>query len=199
MAQAGQGVKDKGLAEQASEALGDAASKTQDKAVQLKEEGSERVRSEFDVRSTLAGEQLRSLAQALRRSGKELSQEHGSAAQLTEPVAQRVDRVGAYLERTTSDQLIHDVEVFARKRPWMLAGLGTLAGLALARFVKASSEQRFGSFPQGNRLASGEGSTVSSPEAPGVRRDTRGELGAGKLSGSAQGRTQERDQLTGRK
>jgi ElaB/YqjD/DUF883 family membrane-anchored ribosome-binding protein len=138
----------KGVAEQASETLDDAASKAQETAVQLKEQGSERVRSQLDQRSTQAGEQMRSLAAALRRSEAQLAQEGGSGTQLTGQVAERVDRLGAYLQQTTSDDLIRDVERFARRRPWMLAGLGTLAGLAAARFVKASSEQRYGPYRQ---------------------------------------------------
>jgi hypothetical protein len=38
---------------------------------------------------------------------------------------------------------MRDVESFARRRPWMLAGVGLLAGVAAARFIKASSEQRY--------------------------------------------------------
>jgi hypothetical protein len=39
-----------------------------------------------------------------------------------------------------------DIETFARRRPWMLAALGMLAGVAAARFMKASSEQRYGDY-----------------------------------------------------
>ena len=41
---------------------------------------------------------------------------------------------------------MRDVEDFARRRPWMLAGLGMLGGVAAARFVKASSEQRYSDY-----------------------------------------------------
>jgi hypothetical protein len=47
---------------------------------------------------------------------------------------------------------MRDLETFARRRPWMLAGLGMLAGVAAARFMKASSEQRYGD----HRRSSGE-------------------------------------------
>jgi hypothetical protein len=101
------------------------------------------VRDQFDERSTKAGSQVRSLATALRRSGNDLSNEgNDNAAQLATQAADRIERVGSYLEQKSGDDLMRDVERFARRRPWMLAGLGMLAGVAAARFVKASSEQR---------------------------------------------------------
>jgi hypothetical protein len=138
-----------GLAGQASAKVQDAASLAQEKASELREQGSARLRDQFDQRSSEAGTQVRSLAEALRHSGHELSSEgNNNAAQLTGHAADRIERVGTYLERKRGGELIHDVEVFARRRPWMLAGAGVLAGLAAARFVKASSELRYDSHRQ---------------------------------------------------
>jgi hypothetical protein len=139
--QAGQ---EEGLTGQASATVQGAASVVQEKASELREQGSARLRDHFDQRSGQAGAQVRSLAEALRRSGKDLSNEgNSSAAQLTEQAADRIERLGSYLEQKRGDELMRDVETFARRRPWMLAGLGMLAGVAAARFVKASSEQRY--------------------------------------------------------
>ena len=133
-----------GLASQASAKVEDAASLAQEKASELREQGSARMRDQFDKRSTKAGSQVRSLAAALRRSGNDLSHEgNGDASQLTTQAAERIERVGSYLEQKSGDELMRDIERFARRRPWMLAGLGMLAGVAAARFVKASSEQRY--------------------------------------------------------
>jgi hypothetical protein len=58
--------------------------------------------------------------------------------------ADRVERLGGYLEQRRGGEIMHDVENFARRRPWLIAGVGVLVGVAAARFVKASSEQRYG-------------------------------------------------------
>ncbi len=122
----------------------DAAAVAQEKASELREQGSARLRDQFDQRSTAAGAQVRSLAEALRRSGHDLSNEGNSnAAQLTGGAADRIERVGSYLEQKSGGEVMRDVETFARRRPWMLAGIGMLAGMAAARFLKASSEQRY--------------------------------------------------------
>ena len=132
-----------GLASQASAKVEDAASLAQEKASDLREQGSARLRDQLDERSTKVGSQVRSLATALRRSGEDLSDEgNGNASQLTKQAADRIERVGSYLEQKSGGELMRDVEKFARRRPWLLAGLGMAAGLAAARFVKASSEQR---------------------------------------------------------
>lgn len=138
-----------GLKDQASAKVQDAASVAQEKASELRERGSARLRNQFDQRSGRAGTQMRSLAAALRRSGKDLSNEGNSnAAQLTDQAADRLERLGGYLEQKSGEELMRDIETFARRRPWMLAGLGMLGGVAAARFMKASSEQRYENYRQ---------------------------------------------------
>ena len=71
---------------------------------------------------------------------------------VAEGAADRFERLGGYLEQTSGDELLRDVEDFARRRPWMVAGMGLVAGIAASRFLKASSERRYGS-AQGNRTS----------------------------------------------
>ena len=46
--------------------------------------------------------------------------------------------------------MLHDAEDFARRRPWAVAGIGLIAGLAASRFLKASSERRYDSRGSGH-------------------------------------------------
>ena len=143
-----------GLTDQASALAGDAAAAAQEKASELRDQGSMKLRDEFDHRSTAAGGQVRSLAQALRRSSGELSRDGNSGiAHLSGEAAQGLDRVGVYLEQKRADDVMRDLETFARRQPWLLAGAGMLAGAATARFLKASSVQRSGSLQTNGRPA----------------------------------------------
>jgi ElaB/YqjD/DUF883 family membrane-anchored ribosome-binding protein len=170
---------EQGLTDQASAKVQDAASAAQEKASELREQGSARLRDQFDRRSNQTGSQARSLAEALRRSGNDLSGEgNASVSQLTNQAADRIDRVGGYLEQKSGDELMRDIETFARRRPWMLAGLGMLAGVAAARFMKASSEQRYGDY----RRASGQ----QWPTRQGVV-GTSGAYGRGEFGGGGYG------------
>jgi|SRR4051812_22793968 ElaB/YqjD/DUF883 family membrane-anchored ribosome-binding protein len=159
----GAGVQN-GLTEHASAKVQSAASTAQEKAGELREQGSARLRDQFDQRSNQAGSQVRSLAEAIRRGGNDMRSEgNGSAAQLTGQAADRIEQLGSYLEQKHGDELMRDIETFARRRPWMLAGVGMLAGVAAARFVKASSEQRYGDYRRTSQQHSpaGQGTGVA--------------------------------------
>jgi ElaB/YqjD/DUF883 family membrane-anchored ribosome-binding protein len=177
MTQATDEAAQQGLADQASAKVQDAAGVAQEKASELREQGSARLRDQFDQRSNEAGSQVRSLAGALRRSGNDLSNDGNTqAAQLTGQAADRMERLGTYLEQKSGDELMRDVEGFARRRPWMLAGLGVLVGVAAARFMKASSEQRYGDYRRTNeqQWSASQGTAATRGGAYG-----RGELGSG--------------------
>ena len=147
------------LTAETSSKMQEATSVAQEKGSELREQGSVRLREQFDQRSTEVGSQVRSVAEALRRSGNDLGGHgNGSAAQLTGQAADRLERFGVYLEQKSGDDFMRDVEGFARRRPWMLAGLGLLGGVAAARFVKASSERR-----NSAHLGSNEGYSTSQP------------------------------------
>jgi ElaB/YqjD/DUF883 family membrane-anchored ribosome-binding protein len=141
-----------GLVDQATSQVQEAASAAQQKVVDLKGQGKGKLGDTLDQRTNQAGEQARKMAQALRQSGEQLrSQGEGEqAAGVAEGAADRFERLGGYLEKTSGDELLRDVEEFARRRPWMIAGIGLLAGLAASRFLKASSERRYDSMHAGD-------------------------------------------------
>jgi ElaB/YqjD/DUF883 family membrane-anchored ribosome-binding protein len=140
-----EGTDHEGLVGQASAQVQEAASTAQEKALELKQQGKSKLGETLDQRTNEAGVQARKMAQALRRSGEQLANEGNGqqAAGLAEGAADRIERLGSYLERTSGDELVRDVEDFARRRPWMVAGIGLVAGLAASRFLKASSEGRY--------------------------------------------------------
>jgi ElaB/YqjD/DUF883 family membrane-anchored ribosome-binding protein len=132
------------VTEQASAKVQEAAASAQEKASELREKGSAQLRDQLDTRTTEVGGQAKSVAEALRRSGESLQEENRGAARVVTGAADRVERLGGYLEQRRGGEIMHDVENFARGRPWLIAGVGVLVGVAAARIVKASSEQRYG-------------------------------------------------------
>jgi len=166
MAQATDGTsQQQGITDQASEKAHEAVDVGKEKAAELQQQGTIRLRDQLDQRSNEAGSQVRSVAQALRRSGDQLRDEGNStAAQWTGQAAEKLEQLGSYLEGARGDELMRDIEGFARRRPWMLAGIGMIAGVAAARFMKASSEGRYEGLQQANRrqpaLGSGSSGTA---------------------------------------
>jgi ElaB/YqjD/DUF883 family membrane-anchored ribosome-binding protein len=132
------------------------------KAGELRGEASFRVREQVAQRSTELGEHTEAFAHALRSSAQQLRAEgKASSAELADRGAQRVDSLGRYLRSADADRIVDDIESFARRRPWLTAGVGALAGFLASRFVKASSDRRYA-------VTRGNGRSGSYPAAGGV-------------------------------
>jgi hypothetical protein len=115
----------------------------QDTAAQAKEQGTRRLQSELDQRTTQAGVEARKLAAALRRSGAELGEGSEVTTRFASGAADRMERLGSYLEEARGEELLRDAERFARRMPWVVAGAAAAAGFAVSRFLKASAERRY--------------------------------------------------------
>ena len=136
--------EDQGVVEQASTKVQDVASTAQEKAGELTSKGRSRLSEQLDQRTTDAGSQARSVAQALRGSTDRLREDGNTqAADVANRAADQIERVGSYFEQKSGDEILRDVENFARRRPWMVAGATLLVGIAASRFLKASSEKRY--------------------------------------------------------
>ena len=140
MSESSEGVKDR--MQQGAERLGEEAQQT---VSEVKERGSVKASEELDRRTTQLGRQTRSLADALRRTGSDLHQQgqNDGVERVTTGVADRLERVGGYLEEARGDVMLRDAERFARQHAWLVAGGAMAAGLIASRFLKASSEGRY--------------------------------------------------------
>lgn len=139
-----------GVVEQAKSELGDAASAVQEKTGELKQQGRSKLGDTLDERTTQVGGQAREAALAMRETGSQLRTSGVSGDQplagVFEAAADRVEQLGGYLEHTSGERLLRDAEDLARRHPWAFAGVGLIAGLAASRFLKASSERRYGGY-----------------------------------------------------
>lgn len=103
-----------------------------------------RISEQVDQRSTQAGQQVNTVAQDVRSVADELrTKGKDKPAQYAEQAAQRVESAGKWLEQKNGDELLHDVEDFARRNPWAVAAGGLVLGLAASRLLKASSSERY--------------------------------------------------------
>jgi hypothetical protein len=136
----------------------------QDAAAQAKGQTREQLRGQINSRSTEAGEQLSSTAQAVRRASEQLREEGKEGpAKLVEGLAERGERLGSYLKRADGDQLLRDLEDLGRKQPWLFVGGSAVAGFLASRFMKASSGSRYRSH---DPLTGGYPSAALPPSRP---------------------------------
>ena len=150
------GQVEQSSADQAKEKVQETAQQVQEKAREAKGQAGDRVRQELDTRSTQAGSQLKDSAEAMRRTGDQLRGEgKETPAKIATAVADRAERLGGYMSDVNADQMLRDVENFARRQPLLFALGGATLGFLAARFMKASSSSRYqsgrGSYYGGGR------------------------------------------------
>ena len=140
-------VKDKG-----GELVSSAQEQISEKAHEWGGEAQFQLREQLDQRSTQTGEQVQSVGKVLQSGANQLRSEgKDMPAKVVEEVARRADDLGGYLQSAQADRILGDVEGFARRRPWLAAGVGVLAGLVASRFLKASGERRYEGYQTNGR------------------------------------------------
>jgi cell division septation protein DedD len=133
-----------GAADQARAKTQEVGAQAKEKAQEAGQQARERVRGEVDRRSTEAGEQAGSAAQALRDASQRLRQDGNEpVAKGMEQVAQRVESAGSWLRDSDGDRILREVEDFGRRNPLAVVAGGIALGFAASRVLKASSRRRF--------------------------------------------------------
>ena len=129
---------------------------------EMSDEALGKARDQVDERTTQAGEQMRSVADAARQVGQTLRDQEGKEqpARLVEGMAERVDRLGSYLEESDANSLLDELDRLGRRSPATVMAGGVVVGVLMARFLKASSGNR-------SRQANGRATTASRTPALG--------------------------------
>jgi len=150
-----------GESPEAREKAQEVAGQAQERAQQAAGQARDMLREQIDQRSTQAGEKVSGTAHDLRSVSTEL-RNHGkeAPAKLADRGAERIERVGSYLNESDADSLLADLEDFGRRQPLAVLAGGVVVGMAAARFLKASSSGRYRS-----RLQA-EGATGERPYQP---------------------------------
>ena len=130
--------------DQAKEKAQEAAGQVQQVAGQAKEQARTRVTDVVSQRSTTAGEQVNSAADALRQTSSQLrSSGKDAPAKAMDTLAERIESVGNWLRDSDGDQILHDIEDLGRRQPTAIMFGGLALGFAASRVLRASSSKRF--------------------------------------------------------
>ncbi len=141
-----------------------------------------KLRQQVDQRSQELAGQVESTAEAIRKASDELREQgKEQPADLMTRGADKVEQLGRYLKDTSAEQMLHDAEDAARKKPWATLAGGAAAGFALSRLLRASSGKRQTSSSEqrdGQAQAEGERQdashvVVAEPAPQPVRRASR--------------------------
>ena len=165
-----------------------AQERAQDKAKEVAGEAKSRLSDQVDQRSTQAGQQLssaaddvRSVADQFRTQGKDMP------ARYAEQAAEKAEQVGQRLQTASGDELLRDVEDFARKNPWAVAAGGLVLGLAASRMLKASSTQRYRSSMENGSSSNGHTRSLAAEPMPSGASTSGGRFAAQEHNVAEQG------------
>jgi hypothetical protein len=145
----------------------DDTGQAQEKAKEVAGQAKGRLSEQVDQRSTQAGQQLSSAADDVRSVAEQFrTQGKDTPARYAEQAAEKAQKVGQRLQDASGDELLRDVEDFARKNPWAVAAGGLVLGLAASRMLKASSNERYRSSMQNGAGSNGQTRSLAAEPMP---------------------------------
>ncbi len=128
---------------EAKQKSGEVAQQGQQKASEAAEQGREKAAGQLDTQKEQAAGQIEGISRALRQTSEQLrEQNQGSIGKYAEQGAEQAERLANFLHEKQGDELIGEVEDFARNKTAVFLGGAFLVGVAAARFLKSSSGQR---------------------------------------------------------
>jgi hypothetical protein len=156
-------------ADQARDKAQEVGAQAKEKAQEAGAQARDRVRSEVDRRSTQAGDQAGSTAQALRHASDKLRQDGNEPiAKGMEQVAQRVESAGSWLRDSDGDKILREAEDFGRRNPLAIVAGGLALGFAASRLLKASSRNRYRSSSSTSYTGNGHAQRQPMPPREGL-------------------------------
>lgn len=194
-------------ADAAGEKLHEASETVRDQAEHAVDEARRAAQTYADEGKKYAAGNLEDFANAVRRAGDELGErEQTVAARLVNEAADSLSYVAHSIESTSIEDMMDQVNHFARRNPGAFVLGAVLAGVALGRFAKASGERAHGGHGYGegghhterraydeSRASFGEGRGASAGQSTtgtrtaGAPTPTRTGSGTGTSTGTAAG------------
>jgi hypothetical protein len=107
-------------------------------AKDLASQASDKLMNTMEEQKAAGADFVRGMAGAVRRAANEFG-DVPQAAQYIRLAADRIDSVSDAFKRRDLNQLVSDVQDFARRQPTAFLGAAVLAGFAIMRFLKSST------------------------------------------------------------
>ncbi len=139
----GSGAKgDSGAKEEMKEKVHNLSEKAREAGKKATAEGKSKAYGLLGDGKQRAASSLGNTAQALYRIGDQFRKnDQDGIGQYAERASSQIQGFSDYLYDRDPDDIVRDVQEAARRRPWIAIGGAFIAGLATARFLKASRRQ----------------------------------------------------------
>ena len=135
--------KAEGVKESATTTAQEVADRVTEQVKQTSDKIKEQSQGFLNEQKARVGAEIHTYSAAARRAAERLKDESDTnLAQYVSTAADRLDRLGSRIQERDLGELVDDVEDIARRRPEVFFGGLFVAGLAAARFLKASKQRR---------------------------------------------------------
>jgi uncharacterized phage infection (PIP) family protein YhgE len=115
------------------------ASTVAESAKGLASQAGEKLLSSVEEQKAAGADFVSGMAGAIRRAANEFDKDVPQAAQYIRLAAAQIDTASDAFRRRDLNQLVSDVQGFARRQPTAFLGAAVLAGFAVVRFLKTST------------------------------------------------------------
>jgi hypothetical protein len=120
----------------------DVVEQTQQKAGEVVDQAKQQATSQLSSQKDRAVDSLGSVADALRQTGKHLrDSDQQGIAQYADKAADRVEQFSGQLRGKDVQEIVRDVERYARQQPALFLGGAFVLGLLGARFLKSTAQR----------------------------------------------------------
>jgi len=176
----------------------DVVEQTQQKAGEVVDQAKQQVTSQLSTQKDRAADSLGTVADALRQSGKHLrdNDQHG-IAQYADKAAERVEQFTDQLRGKDVQEIVRDVEHYARQQPAVVLGGAFVLGLLGARFLKSTAQREESGDANRDRARQYGGYRPGSSTGASGTQYSRGQYGGQYPGGATTGRTSEHGTGTG--
>jgi hypothetical protein len=139
---AGRDLKDKAaeFAETSGEKFREQASEFADMAKDTASEATDRLKEKISEQKGAGAEYVGNLAQTMRRAAREFDNDLPIAGKYIRKAAAQVENVSDSIRTGDFNDLVRNAQSFARRQPTAFLGIAVLAGFAVVRFLKSSSD-----------------------------------------------------------
>lgn len=137
------GGEDSATMDKAAEISADVKKKAEELTEETLSEAKRKTQHFADKQKGAAAQQLGGVAHAIGAAADDLdAQDRDTMAYYTRKASENIERISNAVSENSVDEIVGSVEDFARRQPVAFLGGAVLAGFALARFAKSSSERR---------------------------------------------------------
>jgi hypothetical protein len=111
----------------------------------------EQAKSTVDSRMNEVASELGSVAEAVRQTTHEVAgDDNAVVARYGERLAGQIEGISSYLNDNGVEQVLDDLQNFARRQPAMFLGGAFMLGIVVGRFLRSSADRGYG-YDQGSR------------------------------------------------